>query len=288
MQNRDPQRPGETKQQWLDRTDPGFHQDRRDSDRYVDLTVRLLRDLGHFVIKPGMYDRPDGGISDKHDIWAGKVVSCVGGEVKSRVGWNFRNLPDFTTRGGKYNLGTYATIILDTFHHVDDLLNHLRSMPKFYHQWSGDGSGLIEIDAESTFNRDLNGIPIWCLQWHRSTRAGCDKVHIMIPIYEWMGKPVMLSRELKRIFTLNRQQIETNLKPIKGLRYMSREMIEAEKDRHGRRISKMRERLRGLKWMESGIDGNGKYFESYPLDKVEDPAKKKEEKPLEEEVARLF
>ncbi len=249
-----PRRPGESYQEWMDRHDPTFKDDLRKSQKYVDLSIRILRSIGLFAYDPGIYQRPGGGVSDLHDIHFGHLWVCRAAESKSRASFDFDSLPDFTTRGGKYPKGTYATVIVDTVNHLKVKLRELRSFPEFYWIWSKDESGCLQIDCRQT-------LKMWFGEHHDSTLAGRDKGHIMCPLFEYYGRVVEESDDLVGIFKrldpdgfLNKMVI---LRPVKGIAYRTRIefdnlALEREKD-----LKKIGDQLDDLKWLKTETDEDG-------------------------------
>lgn len=295
MQNRPPRLPGETNRDWLNRTDEHFPEDLARSEPYVHLSGEWFQRQGFWVVKPNPWMREDGRESDLHDLWTGKIAICEGQEVKSRVGWDFHSLPDFTAMGGRFQIGTLATVILDTHHRLLDVLQNLESIPVTYQQWSEDRSGMIEIDVEKTLFQNFDGRPIWARCWQHSPKAQCDKVHILIPIFTWHGRPVMTGRELKTIYRLSAKEIDQGLRPVRGVRYVNESMLQARVEEHKAKIRKAKRIMDEIPWMLAEKQGD-KFVEQYPLDKDPgDPKTRREERerkknppPLEQEVARLF
>lgn len=290
MQNRDPRRPGESERERLNRTDPRFKKDLEESEPYVYRSGRWFQDQGFWVTRPGKFEKYKDKETDIHDLWTGRIVISRGQEVKSRRGWNFYSLADFTAMGGRFGIGTLATVNIDTYYRMGELLDCLESIPVTYQQWSEDGSGLIEIDIETTMFQTFQGVPIWVRCWQPSTLANCDKVVIKVPIFTWHGRPVMMGRELQTIYRLPAREIDQGLRPVKGVRYLNESMLQKRVEDHKAKLRKAKRVMQNIRWMIAEKQGD-KFVEEYPLEQDPgDPKTRREarEKPLEEAVAMLF
>ena len=221
------------------------------------------------------------------------MAVCDGQEVKSRSDWNFRNLHDFTTMGGRFPKGTMATVHLDTYYRMSVMMNDLEAIPKTYQQWSQDRTGMIEIDVEETLFATYDGIPIWGRGWKPSPKANCDKVTIQIPIFTWHGRPIMMGRELKTIYLRPEREILEGLRPFPGVQYVNESMLQARADKWTKKLCRARRVLDDVRWILAEKVGD-KFVEQWPLEKDPgDPKTRREERekkqsPIDEEVARLF
>lgn len=237
--------PGETEKEYFDRIDPGFPEDLAKSKPYVQLTKRLLTEIGMFVSDPGTRSRGGGMKSDNHDLHV-----ATGWEVKHRR-FDFQGLDHFTRRGvDGVAAGSFASVIVDACAPVIRNLREIRSFPKYYWIWSEDQTGFLQIDCMATYM-------FWFRQWHWSTLAGRYKPHFMVPLYEFNGLPITKSSMLQSVFraVAAKPSRASELERIEGVCYRDIESVDSEIVLAASMRKKILTTLQTSQWLTPTADG---------------------------------
>lgn len=217
----------------LDKIDPTFRQDLKDSEKWVAWSRHYFESLGRATIEYPKDKLEDGSTTDRHDL--GYVIPV---EVKHRPCLNFKGVADLSRWKDGKPVGEFPLLIVDRAHHVLRNLRKYRSLPEEYWIWNRTGTGVLRVNVLATMDS-------WVRREHYVPKYQRNMDFYLVPVFRQLaGSPMHFRHEVRSYVERYGDLPHTGA----GLHYQTTEALAGEIHSQELWLQSTLDMLRTTKW----------------------------------------